>query len=215
MNEKEKENYEHEAFGRVQFNRINGRAHFYGSDLPQDTYIELEISNSEIQRDLMQDRYYPTKQLIKARMSSGQFSELITSMNSGSGACCTVERFDGKKIENLPEIENRKEFVNRKFEDRMKFFADSIKKTQQEAKELVKKKTLSKEDVRSLSNKLEWLTTEISNNIPFFAKCFQETMDEMVFEAKLEVDNAIQHKINVLGLNALHEQNKILNANNE
>jgi hypothetical protein len=35
-------------------------------------------------------------------------------------------------------------------------------------------------------------------------------MDEMVFEAKTEVENAIQHKINVLGLNALHEENKLI-----
>lgn len=35
-------------------------------------------------------------------------------------------------------------------------------------------------------------------------------MDEVVLEAKTEVENAIQHKINVLGLDALHEQNKLL-----
>ena len=35
-------------------------------------------------------------------------------------------------------------------------------------------------------------------------------MDEVVFEAKTEVENAIQHKIAVLGLNALHEQNNLL-----
>ena len=80
---------------------------------------------------------------------------------------------------------------------------------------IVKKKTLSKEDVRVLSNNLDWLVTEIESNIPFFGKCFQETMDEMIFEAKLEVENAIQHKISVLGLNALHEQNKLLNTNEE
>ena len=35
-------------------------------------------------------------------------------------------------------------------------------------------------------------------------------MDEVVLEAKTEVENAIQHKINVLGLDVLHEQNKLL-----
>jgi hypothetical protein len=55
---------------------------------------------------------------------------------------------------------------------------------------------------------------EIEKNIPFFATCFQETMDKVVHEAKLEVENAIQHKISALGLNALHEQNKLLSDGN-
>ena len=57
---------------------------------------------------------------------------------------------------------------------------------------------------------LYWrITQEVTMNIPYFAKCFQETMDNVVFEAKLEVENAILHKVTSLGLNALHEQKKI------
>jgi hypothetical protein len=92
----------------------------------------------------------------------------------------------------------------------MKFFTDSIRKNQEKAKEIVKKKNLSKQDIHELNLQLEWLSQEIESNIPFLSKCFQETMDEVVFEAKLEIENAIQHKINVLGLNALHEQNNLL-----
>jgi hypothetical protein len=39
-------------------------------------------------------------------------------------------------------------------------------------------------------------------------------MDEVIFEAKLEVENAIQHKVSVLGLQALHNENKLLNSEN-
>ena len=62
--------------------------------------------------------------------------------------------------------------------------------------------------MHKLQMHIEWLTGEVERNIPYFAKCFQETMDEVVFEAKTEVENAIQHKINVLGISALQEQNK-------
>ena len=89
-------------------------------------------------------------------------------------------------------------------------FAKSIKEQQTKAKELVKKKTLSKQDIHELNMHLEWLTTEITNNIPYFAECFQETMDHVVQEAKLEVENAIQHKITTLGMEALHKQNNLL-----
>ncbi|MFA7307628.1 MAG: hypothetical protein WC026_13250 [Hyphomicrobium sp.] len=203
----------HESFGQISFSRVNCNPSqkFYGSELPQDHYITMEVNNSEIIRELSRDRYYNVGiPIMKIRMSSGQFSELITSMNIGSGVCCTIERVDGKKVADLPIQESRKEFVHRKFEERMKIFADKLKSKQQEAKEIVKKKTLSKDDIHNLTTHLEWLTQEISGNIPFFAECFQDTMDEVVHEAKLEVENAIQHKINVLGLQSLHEQGKLL-----
>ena len=207
----ETERHTHESFGQISFTRtVGGNTNFYGSELPQDHYISLEIHHSEIERELTQDRYYNKGQILRLRMSSGQFSELITSMNSGTGIPCTIERLQGKKIESIPVLESRKDFVHRKFEDRMKEFAVKLKTKQDRVKELSKKKTLSKEDQKELNWTVEWITQEVTSNIPFFAKCFQETMDDVVFEAKLEVENAIQHKISVLGLNALHEENRML-----
>jgi len=209
----EKESFKHESFGQILFTRTNGHASFYGSELEQQNYISMELHQSEIQRELTQDRYYTYGvPLVRIRMSSGQFSEMITGMNMGSGVCCTIERLMGKKVDELPIAENRKEFIHRKFEDRMKSFAVTLKEKQARVKELSAKKTLSKVDQQELNWTVEWLTQEVASNIPFFSKCFQETMDEVVFEAKLEVENSIQHKISMLGLNELHNQNKLLNG---
>ena len=213
---KDREKIQHESFGQISFTRTQGRGQtFYGSELPQDHYVSMEIRQSEVQRDLTNE-WYSTYgiPLIRIRMSSGQFAELITSMNMGSGVPCTIERLMGKKVDEFPEIESRKELVHRKFEERMKQFADTIRENKIKAKEIVKKKTLSKQDVWDLSLQLDFLTQEIEQNIPFFAKCFQETMDEVVFEAKTEVENAIRHKINVLGLQELQNQNKLLSEGN-
>jgi len=207
----EEEKLKHSSFGQIQFNRTTGGGRsFYGSQLPQDHYITMEIHHSEMIRELTQDKYYNLGQIIRLRLTSGQFAELVTSMNCGTGIPCTIERLTGQRIDELPELEGRKEFVHRKFEDRMKQFGDTIRENQKKALDIVKKKTLSKDDIHNLSHQINFLTQEVERNIPFFAKCFQETMDEVVFEAKTEVENAIQHKINVLGLNALHEQNKLL-----
>jgi hypothetical protein len=210
----ERERHSHPSFGQIQFSRCNGNnTKFYGSELPQDHYISMELHGSEIERELSKDWYLAKEQIVRIRLSSSQFAEMLTSMNQGGGVCCTIEHIKGVRIEDLPEQESRKEFVHRKFEDRMKMFANSIRENQKKAKEIVKKKTLSKQDIHDLTHQLEWLTQEVESNIPFFAKCFQETMDEVVYEAKSEVENAIQHKINVLGLSALHEQNKLIENN--
>lgn len=213
----EAETLSHKSFGQIHFSRINSseKIRFYGSELSQDHYIKMEVHHSVVERELTQDRYYNREHILSIRMTGGQFAEMITSLNHGTGVPCTIESIQDKRIEEMPLQESRKEFVHRKFEERMKMFADSIKENQRKAKEIVKKKILSKQDIHDLTTQLEWLTQEVERNIPFFAKCFQETMDDVVFEAKTEVENAIQHKINVLGLNALHEQNKLLSQEND
>lgn len=211
----EKEILSHPSFGQIRFNRTdaNGKT-FYGSALPQDHYISMEVYHSEIHRDLTQDDYYSRGQILRVRMSSGQFAEMITSLNIGSGVPCTIERIEGKEIPKLPELENRQEFVLRKFEDRMKEFADKLRERQKQAKELVAKKTLSKDEMRQLQTHLDSMTMEIERNIPYFSKCFQENTNEVVVEAKIEIENALQHKINTLGLKALHDQNQLLSDEN-
>lgn len=208
----EREKITHESFGQLSFSRVssNPPQKFYGSELDQSHYISMTLSSSEIDRDLSKEWFFAKKTLVRVRMSSGQFAEMITSLNQGSGTPCTIEILDSKPVEPLPVQESRKEFTHRKFADRMKMFADSIRENKDKAQEIVKKKTLSKQDIHALHHQLDWLTNEIERNIPYFAKCFQETMDEVVYEAKTEVENAIQHKINVLGLSTLHEQNKLL-----
>ena len=209
--EKEREIIQHEAQGQLMFSRCNGRNNFYGSELEHDHYISMELHQSEKERTLSKDLLFNRgATIVKLRMTSNQFAEMITNMNYGSGVPVTIERIEGRGIKKLPQQESRKEFVHRKFYDRMKEFGNTIRDNQEKAKQLVKKKTLSKQDIHDLTHQLDWLTGEVERNIPFFMKCFQETMDEVVVEAKTEVENAIQHKISVLGMNELHKQNKLL-----
>lgn len=208
----ETEIIKHPAYGLIRFSRVNGHKIFYGSELEQDNYIELEVKGSVLERTLDNERFGEDykNNIVRLRMTAGQFSELITSMNISSGVPCTLEYVKGEKVKDLNKIESRKEFIHSKFKERMKEFSDTIKLRQLETIEIVKKKTLSKTDIDKLTHNLEYLTTEISSNIPFFLKCFQEDMDKVVFEAKLEVENAILHKIQSVGFNVLQEQHKQL-----
>lgn len=210
----EEEKIAHESFGQISFSRVtcNPPEKFYGSELPQNHYIKMEISNSEVSRTLSKEWYFAKKLLARLRMSSGQFAELITSLNTRGGTPCTIEYF-GKPVEPMPTQESRKEFTHRKFQERMTEFAKSIRAEQIKVRELVKKKTLSKQDIHELTHHIEWLTSEVERNIPFFMECFQETMDQVVNEAKTEIENAIQHKISVLGIEELHRLKSLKSDN--
>lgn len=210
MNLEGEEKVKHPAQGQISFSRVqsNGQT-FYGSELKQDHYVSMEIHESCVRRELSRDWYNTDKILVRLRLSSVQFAELITSMNYGSGVPCTLEYVQGR-VEPLPTAESKKDFTHRKFKERMQMFTNTIKTKRNEAQELVKKKTLSKQDIHDLTRLLDWLTIEIDQNIPFFMECFQETMDEVIVEAKTEVESAILHKVQILGLESLHEQQKLL-----
>jgi uncharacterized protein (DUF342 family) len=202
----------HPSFGQIKFSRTSATdSNFYGSDLTQGNYITMEVHQSEIYREITCDRYFETGiPLIKVRLTSGQFAELITSMNMGSGIPCTIERLMGKKVEELPNIQSKKENVHGKFEEKMIAFQKTIESNQKRIAELTSKPTLTKNDRAEINEMTRLINQELLQNIPYYTRCFQETMDKTVFEAKLEVENAILHKVNALGLSELHKQQGLL-----
>lgn len=217
--DKESEIHRHPAFGLIRFSRMSGGSKdFFGSDLKQENYIQLEVVQAELNKTLTKEWFgenYSNKNrnVIRLKMTSNQFSELITSLNMGSGVPCTLECINGEEVEQIYRKENRKEFVHRSFEERMEDFASRFNSQESEVKELIEKKSLSKEDRNKLKFLFDSIKTEITSNIPFFMKCFQETSDKIVTEAKQEIENSILHKITSMGLESL--KNSLLEKNQE
>lgn len=209
---KEEEIQRHPSFATIQFSRTNGYSgYLFGSQIQANNYITLTIKEAEKITDLCDERYFPHGKVIcQVKMSPAQFSELITTMNYDSGTPCTLETVLGENIPqvNPKDVESRKSFVNRKLKERMQLFSSRLTKTQERARELVKKKTLSKDDQQELTNAINFMSTEITNNLPFLSQCFQETMEEIVLDAKIEIDSTIQHIITQSGIKALTEYQK-------
>ncbi len=201
----EEERITHESFAQISFSRIQtaGNHYFYGSELRQNNYIQLEIQTSEMVRNMTDDKFHGKERIIQVRMTANQFSELITSFNVGDGVPCTIVGLNGKFVEQKKVIESRKTFLHRKFSDRMKTFSNSLTNLVKRAKELVAKKTLSTNDQKELISSIDYITTEVKSNIPYFAECFQETVDNIVAEGAMEAENKIMHKIQSLGLESL------------
>lgn len=208
----EEEVIRHPSFANIQFSRISGHSgYLFGSDIQANNYIQLEISEAERIIDLCDEKTFSHgKTICKVKMSPAQFSELITTLNFSAGTPCTLEEVMGQHIPQVDpkEVESRKTFVNRKLRERLQKFASRLSETQRQAKNLVKKKTLSKNDQDELLKAIEFMTTELTSNIPFFAKCFQETMDDVVLDAKVEIDSTIQHMITQSGIKALRGYQK-------
>lgn len=209
---RERERITHPSYGMISFSRTHGSPpYFFGSELPQDHYISLTVTKGEMDRDLSHDWFYAKETILKLRMTSNQFSELITGMNMGSGVPCTLEYIPGVKVpQEEDKVETKKEYTHRAFKDRMKEFSGKFRGFQNTVKQITEKQVIAKKDKEQLNNVVSSLFAELDRNIPFFLECFQEHMDKVVLEAKGEVEAAIMHKITTLGLEQLHEQQKLL-----
>lgn len=203
MNKEEKE-FKHPSFGMLGFSRINGNSgYLFGTNVQPDNYIEMRLYTGRMKRDDIEDNFYPDNNILTVKMSPVQFSELITSMNYACGVPCTITSFNGKKVEQAKNIENRKTFSARSFNDKMSKFAASINKNMTTAEKLIAKKNLSKKDQEELRMMLYGIQKELTSNIPFFRQMFQEEMDKIVVDAKAEIDAAMQHAVTKAGIKAL------------
>ena len=203
MNKEEKE-FQHPSFGMLGFSRVNGNSgYLFGTNVQPDNYIEMRLYTGRMKRDDIEDNFYPDDNILTVKMSPVQFSELITSMNYARGVPCTITSFNGKKVEQAKNIENRKTFSARSFNDKMSKFAASINKNMTTAEKLIAKKNLSKKDQEELRMMLYRIQTELTSNIPFFRQMFQEEMDKIVVDAKAEIDAAMQHAVTKAGIKAL------------
>ena len=203
MNKEEKE-FQHPSFGMLGFSRVNGNSgYLFGTNVQPDNYIEMRLYTGRMKRDDIEDNFYPDDNILTVKMSPVQFSELITSMNYARGVPCTITSFNGKKVEQAKNIENRKTVSERFFNDKMSKFAARINKNMTTAEKLIAKKNLSKKDQEELRMMLYGIQKELTSNIPFFRQMFQEEMDKIVVDAKAEIDAAMQHAVTKAGIKAL------------
>jgi len=210
---KDREEITHPSFGMISISKVYGNKHsFFGSELMVDHWIEIQIKHGEMQRELSNDWFHASDRIpiVTVALTPIQFAELITNMNFGDGMPCTIEDLNGERIAPYDDKESKKDATHRQFKVRMKEFAASLIERKKKAADLIKKKTLSKDDQHELNMLLDSMTQELSSNIPFFMECFQEVADRVVAEAKGHIEAAITHKVQQLGLDSLKNSINLL-----
>lgn len=200
----EKKIYKHPSFGMLSLSRIHGNSgYLFGSEIQSENFIELTLSEGEMNRDLTNDYFYGDKPLFKVKMSTNQFSELITALNAGSRVPVTIEQVLGENVEQCADMESKKTYTHNQFKQRMAELLVDINKRWKGIEKIIDKKTLTKDDQRELKLFYDKLTVEVKSNIPFFMRCFQETMDKVVLDAKTEIDSALLRVVIDAGIKAL------------
>lgn len=101
----------HTSFGMMSIARVyaGGGQQFFGTDMQPNSYIQIEVSqNATMEYDeIMGCKPWASSkradEVVKLRMTSTQFAELITTLNIGMGVPCTIERVCGMEVPQYDE----------------------------------------------------------------------------------------------------------------
>ncbi|MCU7667646.1 hypothetical protein [Bacillus thuringiensis] len=207
-----KEKQTHESFGMLQFSRTShgGDTQLFGSSIPHRETIRMRIAPGAVERSLNHDYYYAeNKSYIEVEMSHAQFSEAITSMNMGSGVPVTIRRLNGEQIDSI-EMKNKRIQFEEEFENTMENIMEQLESLVSDSEDILRnKKSLTKSDRETILKQLFSIKREIGSNMPFVLSQFNESMDKVVHEAKMDMEASAASRLMQLGFTKLDELNQL------
>lgn len=185
FNEENKET--HESYGSISASRFSGGCDiFYGSKIPHNRGVEISIKRGHSYRELNKEWFAEDEDIVTVRMTEMQFAEFITGLNSNR-VPCTLVRVNGKRMENPPIRENERQMFSREFGEHFQNISEQIKAMRSRMTELLKKKSLSKADKEELLKMAGHLSTEVDANTSYIKQSFEESIDNVVQEAKVDI----------------------------
>jgi len=193
----------HPSFGLISWNRTfsNGKKDLFGSSIEHSNSIFLKISQGEVIRNLNKDYYHPSKPFIEIELSPNQFSDFITSPNSGPGIPCTIRYTEKDGYVEGQEISHKRKQFENEFSQELKGIASNFEKLENYVTSLTTSSKVKKE----LQSKIFEVKRIIDDNIPFIQKSFNEQLDNTITEAKSSVESFVEQKIRQTGLEALKD----------
>lgn len=189
----------HPAFAQIRASRVTGGISLYGSEFQHHGYIVVTISRSEMNRNLSNDWPHATKELIEVAMSYSQWAEMVSTMNMGSGAQCTIQHIDRKPVPQIPHPERKKALFSKEASEAAKETVTCITKLEGKIDAL----KLSQKQKDELLKDLSFIKGRTQSNIRFIKEQFGEYMEGVVSKAKTEISAYAQNLLVRTGISKL------------
>lgn len=198
----EEEYLTHPSYGMIQFSRQQGTTRLFASDITHETTISLRIWQGQVKRYLHREWYMAENNspIIDVTLSETQFATLLTTMNVGFGSPCTIRYREGVGNIYLEEFhETKRELFDKELQKKCREVGGTLD-TLIAAIDTLK---MTKKDADVLRKLAEEAKRDISQNMPYIQKSFNEAMDDTEADAKAAVEGFISHAIVKLGLDAV------------
>lgn len=209
----EKEDEAHESYGLVSFSRITGSfRNLFGTNVDSSNAIKLRIKKCSVNHHLGSDWHRDDGDLIEVTLSPNQFSELLTTMNQGSGVPCTINNIAGKRIDIPPKRESTPEKVRFEFQDQVNEIKTEMSDQKSRLDAILNKKSISKSDREDIRKIIERNHMQVTSNLPFYLKQFNKATNKIVDEAKSVVDSFVTSVIAKAGIKSIKDNNGIVDV---
>lgn len=143
--------------------------------------------------------------IVELQISATQFTELITNMNSGDGIPCTIMRLAGKHVESPPAQTMERNKIKDDFQARVEKLTAGLSAIQEEAEQILSKKSIGKADRENLLDNYKLFRMEIEKNLPFILEVFNESTEKSISAAKVEVDTFITNMMVAIGAKGMKQ----------
>ena len=196
------EKHSHPSYAVVAFHRCSGNIDLFDSSIQHRYFIEMVISTATKRVDGHHTSIFADKQLVAVRMSETQFARAITAMNMGSGSPCTLSRFNGESFDE-PEREDNRGRHKELIQDRLKGALagnEALAAKIREWREAKHRPTMKEMD--ELIGGLERSSQHFESNMSHYARGFTEHMEEVVDEAKADIECHLLSSANRLSVTA-------------
>lgn len=195
----------HESYGIVSISRgSSSQAQpLFGSPIKHTNIITIEVRRANKETRFGTDYVYEDGRLplISIDLSPAQFADLITTPNT-SGTACTLRYVEGRNMERTPEPES----IQIKAETNMADVHTDIIARLRALEQKISDSNIGKRLKEELCGDADVIKRHLESNVPFAVDCFNREVGKVMTAAKAEIEAAVQHKITVLGNQALVQQ---------
>jgi hypothetical protein len=208
----DKEPETHPSYGHAIFVRTTGHIKLFQSPLDHHTeFITLTISESERRHDLGRDWRFARNPIIEVAFSSAQFAQLLTTLNVGEGAPCTIRRINNKEVPPIPEEEKTERGrIREDFAGELQKLISKFTSYQKEIEAILEKRSIGKKDRELIRTAWQQVRQAVESNWPFVVEQFERSTTKLETAAKAEVEAVITAAVEKLGLQKLEELKKAL-----
>lgn len=207
--------YTHPAFGVLRVtNPQGGNVELFGSDIPHNSRVRMEICSATWKRSLHNDWIYGENTPIVAfEMSHAQFVSSIQSSGSYTGTPITLRVVpkSRKDLEAVPFIESLESPIDM---IKNEIAEDTRKRLQAAEKALddLEQALNNKSGIKVIREKMataKRLVSQTPSNVQFALDCAQEEIEKKKHNAKVEIDALVENKVRSIGLEAIVKQGNL------
>mgnify|MGYP000884978274 CR=1 FL=1 len=208
--------FRHPAYGTVEVSHPQGGSDVYfGSRIEHQSRVRVTINAGSLKRGLSNDWIHSEKLLVELEFTDAQWSQFVSS-HSGRATPCTFRHYPkgalNVELEAVPGIagdpDARPSFSDEMQETMRKEIAglqDAVKRMDA----MLESGKLGKKELQEIRNSVARGADRVASNVGFVAEQFTEHMEQVVSDARIEIEANMHNTIQTIGLDAVKRMREL------